>query len=504
MADTAIREQISRQHPDYETINTNGEKYLAAYLAGTELLTQTYIHRHVFEDKKQYESRVQRAFTIPFMQNLITRTVNALFKKGVMRSGESLMTISDFFKDCTGANVAYDQFIRSATAASILFGNIHVLVDYSISESEEEIVKNMSQPLDVAMGAKELMPNLRLFTPMGMTNWNYVPRYGYEACVFKIQKLVDNQLKNWFLYVDYEEIVEFDESGSEQTTYEHGLGYTPVFTLVNQGVNGNSESFGSALSSAQIAVTNLCSIVDEISERHAFSQLTCPDDGTYGELAAKESDYLRQWARLESPTGEIEDGSASPGLDRVLRRVANSSVFTFPADTGQPPKFISPEASQLNTIWEIAKGIMETASMNLGMFDKAGNILPEETIPYFRAMATELVSFEKRLLSTAMLYLGQNNQEYSILYPYYAPAPNMDWMDTCDRIASAMWLDDNAKQLMIQNIIKDQQLGLTESDTNTIVNGVSITSIEEQTAYKNGRTSQWGNNSGTSDTSSTS
>lgn len=474
MASTSISEQITQEHPDYATLNEACTRYSAVLAAGSDLLSKDYIHRHVFEDKKQYENRVERAFTIPFAKALITRLVNALYADGVLRSGTSLRDIQGMLIDATGTDVPYDQYMRNAAATAIAFGLCHTVVDFSVSEAE--IAGSISNPLSNIQSEGQILPILRKFTPMDMTNWIYHPRYGYEAAIFKITKVVDNSEKNWYLYVDYDSIVEYDESGNAQTTWNHTLGYTPVFTLVNPGMTDESEALMESLAGSQIAVTNLCSVIDEISERHAFSQLTCPDDGTFAELAAKESDYLSIYNRFNTPPSEITDGNLSTGLDRVLRKVSQSSVFTFPAGTGQPPSFISPDASQLGTVWDITQRIITTTATNLGIFDAAGNIIKDVAAPYFTSFASTLATHEDRILTTALAYLSGSGSkfDFSVTYPQYQKELNADWMDIADRIASAKWLKEEAKVAIIQGLIDTNVSGIPVADKSQLADAVEI------------------------------
>lgn len=474
MADTEIRKTITQQHPDYTALSTACTNILTAYSCDDTLFTKDFIHKHVFEDKKQFETRMKRAFTLSFMQNVTRKLVNRLFAGRVVRYGEDLSNLRQFLLDATGCTVSYDQFIRNICAAAITIGRVHVMVDYSITEIEKDIVGKM-KVIPGAMEGENPQPNLRLFTPSGMTNWNYIPRYGYEACVFKTKKVVEGSNKDFYLYVDYELIEEYDASGAIVGTYKHNLGYTPVFTAVNHEINGDPMAMSNALFKAQIAVTNLCSITDEIAERHAFSQLTCPDDGTIAELSAKESDYAREWLRVNTPTGEIEDGDALNGTDRVLRNLSQSSVFTFPANTGHPPAFISPDATQLNVVWGIAKDVMTQACVQLGLFDSVGNVDASGAAPYLSGMADTLTGLEKNILSTSLRYIGVQSDAYTIVYPNFSPPADTSWMDMAEKISGATYLSMDAKKKMIQDLLNSNLDSLPVVDKTALANAVEIT-----------------------------
>ena len=500
MADTEIRKTITQQHPDYASIKATCDNVLSAYSCDDTLFTKDFIHRHVFEDKKQFETRIKRAFTLSFLQNVTRKLVNKLYAGRVVRYGTDLAALRQFLLDATGCTVSYDQFMRNLCAAAITLGRAHVMVDYSVTELEKDIVGKI-KVIPGALEGENPQPNLRLFTPSGMTNWNYIPRYGYEACIFKIKKVVEGSKKDFYLYVDYEVIEEYDSAGSLTGTFKHNLGYTPVFTAVNHDINGDPMAMSNALVKAQVSVTNLCSITDEIAERHAFSQLTCPDDGTIAELSAKESDYNREWIRLNASAGEIEDGDAMNGTDRVLRHLSQSSVFTFPANTGHPPAFISPDATQLAVVWGIAKDVMTQASVQLGMFDSAGNVDASSSAPYLSGMADTLTGIEKNILSTCLRYVGVQTDAYTIVYPNFATPADTTWMDTADRISGSSWLSMEAKKNIVQDLLNSNLDSMPVVDKTSLANAVEITDPVAEAARLAKATGGTGGSSSTSGTS---
>lgn len=499
MADTEIRKTITQKHPDYNTLDTTCSNILTAYSCDDTLFTKDFIHKHVFEDRKQFETRMKRAFTLSFLQNVTRKLVNKLFAGRVVRYGQDLANLRQFILDSTGCAVSYDQFMRSICAAAITLGRVHVMVDYSVTEIEKDTVGKMTV-IPGAMEGELPQPNLRLFTPSGMTNWNYVPRYGYEACVFKIKKVSEGAKKDFYLYVDYDLIEEYDAGGTLVGSFKHNLGYTPVFTAVNHEINGDPMAMSNALFKAQIAVTNLCSITDEIAERHAFSQLTCPDDGTIAELSAKESDYNREWLRLNAAPGDIEDGDVLNGTDRVLRNLSQSSVFTFPANTGHPPAFISPDATQLNVVWGIAKDVMTQASVQLGLFDSVGNVDASGAAPYLSGMADTLTGLEKNILSTCLRYVGVQTDAYTVVYPNFTPPPDTTWMDMAEKIAGATWLSMDAKKKMIQDLLNANLDSLPVVDKTSLATAVEIADPVAEAARLAKATGGIGSGSSGSDT----
>jgi hypothetical protein len=75
-------------------------------------------------------------------------------------------------------------------------------------------------------------------------------------------------------------------------------------------------------------IYNWTSNIDEMIERQTFSQLVMPED----------------------PQAELQE--SSEGGD-PLRVIGTSQIFTFPANAGHPPAFISPDKQQIDVIWKM-------------------------------------------------------------------------------------------------------------------------------------------------------
>ena len=476
MADTEIRKDLSRKHPSYDAIAAKAQYWKDCFESSDNLLSTTYIYRHLFESEGAYSTRIKRAFTIPFMRKPFNQFLSIMYARDVVRAGAALANIRPFFADATGSEVAWNEYMFATCMFSMLYGKMYSMIDYVAPE----------QPLGQEMTLADLdegnvWPSVNMFSPLDLVNWNYIPRKGFEACVFKQQKVIDGRMQNTLLYVDYDTIEETDAQGGALADgrggpFQHSLGYTPVFTLSYNGTAGVDASLGALMSSMQKGVTNLCSITDEMSERQAFSQLCFPDDGTMAELEHKQSDILA----MKIASGEITASSELSAKDNVLRMLSDSAALTWPAGTGHPPQFISPNATELKNIWRMIKDMLTQAVMATGLTDHRGNVTPDSAASVMRVFAASAAAHEERILKTVIKYMGSGNlDDIRAYYPKVPTTVDTGWVDTCDKLAAATWLDDTAKIAAIQSVVASNINQSTDTMTDAILGGIIAPTVAD-------------------------
>lgn len=482
MANTAVRANIGTTHPTFKTKQADVERVRAAFLCDTDnFLNSTYIARHVYESKEQYDKRISRAFAIPFMRRAVQDIVRAVFNGNILRTGSGLAKIGGLVRDADGYGATLNQVMGNVARTAILYSGAFTLVDYVADPSR--LGKELANitAYDLATNT-EIMPHVRVFAPDQMTNWSLIPRYGFEAVLFKYKKVVGTSQQDVYLYADYECIEELDASGKALSEkWEHNLGYTPVVPCFFDSTFVDS-NFGKTLFPGQRAVANLCSVVDEICERHAFSQLVCPDDGQMAELGARESDQLP----LVTEYGDL-DGPRETGQDRVVKKISQSAVFTFPSGTGHPPSFISPDVSQLGEVWGVVKDMVAMYLHAAGVADKSGAL--DQTL--IEAVGTEvgaaLARHEERVLRIASAYVSGTPDIY-VSYPAIKKRADYGWLTDCQTVAGSTFLSDDAKAAVIEHIIDGSAPDMSKQDFERVRNGIEIKTIE-QAAPGNGTAS---------------
>ena len=446
-------DDVTKKHPFYEANETAWTLIDAAYSGGADFITTEYIVKHPHESDPMHEARVSRALYFNFMRQSLTKLVRLIMAEGVIRRGTT--ELQQFLQDANGYSTSFDAFMRDSGVISAMFGNAHILVDYAISEDDSEI----TSLADIVDG--QVYPTVELFTPLQMTNWRKRRRKGYEWCIFKTSRIVDDQEKEAYIKVDYEAIEEVDSSGNSLSErYEHNLGFCPVFDLPYADVHRKDmqRGIGTDLAYAAKGLLNITSLAEEVADRHSFTQLALPDDGSIEELQARQSDYVD----IEAPEYSNFLGS---GQDPTLTRLSRSTVMTFPANTGHPPSFISPDSSQLADIWSMVKEGIDLALYTVGLTDKSGKVDVEGTGATLFELSRNMEALELKVLHTVNLYLGTQPAPDSIavVYPVsFSIAGFSDWLKNFTSVAGMATVNDEFKLDMLKNMILTMPGGLSQ------------------------------------------
>jgi hypothetical protein len=213
---------------------------------------------------------------------------------------------------------------------SSVYGQIHVVVD-------SPYAKDIDVPLHVyKQDKKRFDPYAVIVTPQdlrdwsvdefGNLNWVLIRSRGYED----VDPLSGRKDATTYRLIarDYWKV--YNADGDIIKSGDNELGEVYMATCYNSDANIDliGESLITDISRINRIMYNWCSNIDEMIERQTFSQLVMPED----------------------PHAELHE--TSEGGD-ALRAIGTSTIFTFPATSGQPPQFISPDRQQIDAIWKM-------------------------------------------------------------------------------------------------------------------------------------------------------
>jgi len=404
-------------HPLYDKYANEYDFLLDALEGGEDFVTKDYLLQHSFEDSSAYQTRLKRAWYFDIARKVLNSFVEPIFKEGVIRKGVD--EYLDFIDDATGYGDPLDDFMCEAGILSAYFGSAYIFVDYAFTSIDEGV----DFP-EYSSSAEEIMPTVSLFSPTQLINWDKRRRHGFMWATFKTTKVVEGDEVDVYIIVDYEKIYEVDENGNNIVKpFEHGLGYTPVFQLnfpSSFRIN-RRQGLGLGLAYIMKGILNNISLAEELGERNAFYQLTLPDDGSIEEWQAKQSE-LRQMQYDEEYNLYLElanaDSFIEQGLDPALRRLAKSTVLTFPANTGHPPNYISPPVSGMGNVWKIVRDAIFFAMYLSGIQRYDGSFDMEYVSNKLAKFCKSMALVEKRIFQTIGKYIGKEaGDDLEILYP---------------------------------------------------------------------------------------
>ena len=330
MADIILAE---REHPYFDDYIDRWDLYEAAVKGGKDFITEENLFSHRLEFTEDYEERLKRGFYLNFCETIPSIYNNFIFKEKVERPPD--VELEPFRRDADGRGTSISDFIAKVGYLSKIFGAMHVLVD--MPQKNEDITYTRR-----FVKENNISPYCNLIYPRMLKDWSrdsnqnfewVVVEYNYfrdadpkkERDIEKYYKLITK--KTWRCEDADGNLFVFEDGRDAEGTND--LGFVPLVTSYHKDIDDDriGESMLKDIVFINRAIFNWSSCIDEMIERQTFSQLIVPDDGTLAE---------------DSESGEDP-----------LRKLGTANAWTFNANATHPPDFISPDTSNLQTVWKL-------------------------------------------------------------------------------------------------------------------------------------------------------
>lgn len=321
-----------REHPLYADNSDKWDLYFNSVKGGTDFANDDNIFSHRLEASDDYDERIERAYYLNFCE-AIPRLYNTyIFKEHIERPPD---TVLEQFRNNVDRRGTYiSDFVNKVGFFSSIFGTMHVLVDMPISNKKR---MNKAEARKVNM-----QPYCSLVYPQQLKDWSFDSQGNLRWIVIESKYYRDadptaeREEETHYKLITTDEWRVENEDG-EPVVFEDGspnsgpntIGFIPLVTLYHRDLDDDKvgESMLKDIVYINRIIMNWCSCLDEQIERHTFSQLIYPDDGSLAE--------------------DSEEG------DDPTKKIGTSYIFTFPADSGQPPQFISPDVDNISVIWNL-------------------------------------------------------------------------------------------------------------------------------------------------------
>lgn len=323
MADLKLSE---RSHPMYEEYIDEWNFFLQSVKGGKEYLEGDNLFSHRLESQEDdFEDRKLRAYYLNFCDAVCTLYSNYIMKETVERPEDSVLSATR--KRCNLLGDDISTVMGRAAYQSSYFGHIGILVDMPEDEAINSMSKLEAKENDVHPYCALVLPTQLKDWSMdskGRFNWIVIERIEYEDSDPTQER---NEYSTYKLITRDKWEVQ-NEDGESLRSGKNPLGEVPLVMCYHKDVDKDliGESLIKDIAYINRIIFNWCSCMDEMIERQTFSQLVVPDNGMLG---------------------ADEEG------DDVLKRIGTSSIWTFPSDSSQPPKFISPDTQNLQIIWDL-------------------------------------------------------------------------------------------------------------------------------------------------------
>jgi hypothetical protein len=406
--DDPLKKLIERRHPEYKGRLAHWDFVESTYEGGRDWFVQN-IFRYLKEGDNEFEERVKRAYRFNHTREVIELVDKYLFKMAVTRrEDDAPEAVKSFWKRSTLNDLDINAYARRISKLASIYGRPWVVVD--------------SKPFEgVATKADERSGGVRIYSyvvrpqqvldmsydEQGSLNWILIHEVGRDdedpltstGAVINRFRLWDKS--DWRLY----EIVKPKGRGKPSVELvdegTHGLGRVPVFPADNTISEELYTSVGLVddISYLDRAVANYLSNLDAIIQDQTFSQLAIPAQSLVRD----------------------EKAPASKAVEMGTKR-----VFTYDAEGGGAPMFLSPDVKQaeliLKAIMKIINEIYHSVGLsgertkddNGGGADNSSGVAKgydfERTNSLLASKADSLEKIENRLVELVMAWAGDTTE----------------------------------------------------------------------------------------------
>jgi len=319
-----------RTHPLYNKYVDEWDFYIQSALGGKDYYgNEDNLFTHRLEDQAgDYHERLERAYYLNFCNLVCSIYADYIFKETIRRPPDP--ALDDFRINVDGRGTDINTFMNQISWLSSVYGQVHIVVDSPYAEDVDVPLhmyksrKDRFDPYAVIIEPQDLRD--WSVDEFGNLNWVLIRTKGYSD----VNPLVPREDDTTYRLIERTKWSVFNTKGEKIREGVNTLGEVYMTTCYNSDANIDliGESLITDVSRINRSIYNWCSNIDEMISRQTFSQLVMPGDP-------------------HDDLGETSEGANS------LKALGTATIFTFPADAGQPPQFISPDRQQIDVIWKM-------------------------------------------------------------------------------------------------------------------------------------------------------
>lgn len=341
-------ELVKRRHPRYAEMIDHWNFLEATYEGGRSWFRDN-IFRYLKEGDQEYRERVERSYRFNHTKQVVDTVDKYLFKMPIARrEADAPEAVRNFWKRATLTGLDINVFARRISNATSRVGRVYVVVDSdfipgaavaSVAERKEVgggAYAYIVMPQDMLDMAYDDRNNLlwALVREVGRDDEDPLESSGNPVIRYRLWTRTDWHLFEEQVVRGKPKVVKVDERA-------HGLGIVPIVQADHQFSEEVYESSGLIDDIAYLdrANANYLSNLDAIIQDQTFSQLTMPAQGL-----------------MPGEEGE-----------KKLVTMGTSRVFTYNAEAGMAPAYISPDPRQAGMILSAIGKIINEIYHSVGL-----------------------------------------------------------------------------------------------------------------------------------------
>jgi hypothetical protein len=345
---------LRRRHPEYESKLPHWVFAQETYEGGREWFQEGNIFQYVKEGSKEFKDRLARCYRFNHTREVTDLVQKYIFKSPPVRNDEDAPDeLIQFWKNSTLSGLNINQFMKTASTSSSIFGCPWIFVD---SNKTDEVVSIADQKAKkVGVYAYIVTPRDILdigFSDKGEVQWVLVRETirDDEDPIFSSGAMTDRyrlwEKNTWTLFEIIAETGTTSRKKAKETVKivgegRHDLGEIPGFPVYHTvgDYRWSAPSLIGDIIYLDRAVANYLSNLDAIIQDQAFSQLAMPGQAVL------------------------------PGQDtyNALLEMGTKRVFIYDGEGGAKPEFLSPDPKQAQLIMEVVNTIVAEIYHTIGM-----------------------------------------------------------------------------------------------------------------------------------------
>jgi hypothetical protein len=346
MSQKRLKEMLERRHPFYDCRAEHWDFMEDTYDGGRDWFDEN-IFKFYKEGVGEYADRVMRAYRPNHTREVVDLVNKYLFKAEIARQeGDAPDYIKKFWACATLTRSDITDLMRLVSGKSSTFGKPWVVVDSTVADGvatkadeaagDARVYAYILKPQDVLDMAFDKTGDLNWLMHVESARDDEDPLLGSGAVEVR-----------WRLWTrDHWALFGMKTEGGKKTYYvvaagEHNLGVVPIIGAPHVISDSLYWSPGLIDDVAYMdrAIANYLSNIDAIIQDQTFSQLVIP-------------------AQAIMPGAEGEDKMTEMGTKRI---------FTYDAQAGVAPQFISPDPRQAGLILAVIARIVGEIYQTVGM-----------------------------------------------------------------------------------------------------------------------------------------
>lgn len=409
----ALKAFIDRRHPEYNEYEEHWEFLEDTYEGGREWFEENLFKYHK-EGDDEFAKRQQRAYRFNHTREVVDLVQKYIFKGSIERLENAPTELKDFWKSTTLANLDIGQFIYSCSTEATKMGSVWIFTDTNVRPGDVVSVADAkAQKSRVYAYMVSVLDVLDVgFDDQGAYTWVLVREWKRDDAdpinsTGEVKAYYRLWMRDsWALFT-----VEKDATGDTLVKQiDEGvntLGEIPGFRLdhIITGDRYASPGLIDDIAYLDRAIANYLSNIDAIIQDQTFSQLTIPAQS-------------------------IEPGSDD---EKKIIEMGTKRLFTYDAEGGGKPEYISPDPKQAGVILEVINKIINEIYHTVGMAgertksdnavgtDNSSGVAKaydfERVNSLLVSKASSLESAENRLAKLVMRWNSKSLEEDPVKYP---------------------------------------------------------------------------------------